>query len=225
MVPSLKRSLSATAVVVAALVAATAANAAAGDPKKRLNAVDQAYAKSILLRKADLPTGRWQVDSTNFDQANPACLVKHYSLSALTATGEAGFIYKHGGRVIESDARVFLSSAQAARAFAILSSVGLGRCLGSSLAAVISATSPGLSAKLSSVQPLAFTGLAATARGLRIGLRLRGSTDIRSIQYVLMSVRRGRALATIGLIRYNADWPSSVVRPLAALTATRMTKR
>ncbi len=222
--PSLKRSVSAAAIVCAALVVVAAATSAAGDPIKRLKAADQAYAKSIVLRKAELPAGSWTAHRTSFSQSNPACVVKHYSLSALTATGETGFTYSQGIQVIESDARVFLTAGQAARAFSILSSVGLGRCLGAATAAEISAASAGVSAKVTRVEPIALVGLAASALGVRIALRVQGVKGIASLHYVFLSVRRGRALATLGLVRNDAAWPSSLVRSLAAVTATRMTK-
>ena len=222
--PSAKRSGSAAAVVSAALVVVAGAYAAAGDPKKHINATDQAYAKTFVLRKADLPGASWGAEPTNFNQANPACVVKHYSLSALTATGQAGVTYTQADRAIESDGRVFATSAQAERAFSIFSSIGLGRCLASSLAAELTSASSGLQASVTNVTPLSFAGLAQPARGVRIGLRVRGSKEIKSIRYVFMSIRRGRAVSTLGLVRYNADWADSAVRPLAAVTAQRLTK-
>ncbi len=224
-VPSLKRSMCGAAAAGAALVVAAVASAAPGDPQKHLKRADQVYAKSILLRMSDLPAGRWKVEPTSFSEANPDCVVKRYSLSALTATGEAGFTYTQRSRAIESDARVFLTAAQAGRAFSILSSVGLGRCLGSAFAAEISATSSGVSAKVATVEPLSFTGLGAPARGVRVSLRLHGSASVASLHYVFMSVRHGRAVATFGLVRDNRAWARSVVRPVAAVTASRLAKR
>jgi hypothetical protein len=74
------------------------------------------------------------------------------------------------------------------------------------------------------VEPLSFPGLAAEARGVKYGVRMRGSDDVKSVNYVFLAVRRGRAVATLGIVRYNAAWPKSFVRPLAALIAERLTK-
>ena len=150
--------------------------------------------------------------------------MKRHSLSPLTATGQTGLLYRHRDRAIESDARVFVTAAQSARAFSILSSIGLGRCLASSLAAELSHQASGLKATVSNVEPLSFAGLAAPVRGTNFGVRLRGSYEVKSVNYVFLAVRRGRAVATLGLVRYNADWPNSFVRPLATVMAERMTK-
>ncbi len=77
---------------------------------------------------------------------------------------------------------------------------------------------------MSNVEPLSFAGLAAPARGVKYSVRLRGSNEVKSVNYVFLAVQRGRAVATLGLVRYNADWPNSFVRPLATVTAERMTK-
>src|SRR5262245_41520278 len=91
-----------------ALVATAVALAAPGDPQKRFNKRDQAVARAMLLRVGDLPQHGWTRKRTDFSQKNPACLVRHYSLGALTATGEAGYTYQLGGGVVavESDGHV-----------------------------------------------------------------------------------------------------------------------
>lgn len=214
------------ALVAVPLVWLAVAQAAPGDPKKRIVAADQAYAKSVLLRKVDLPTGRWEAVPTSFTGTNPSCVVKRYSLSALTATGETGFTYtqERSESVIESNARVFRSGAQAGRAFSILSSVGLGRCLGSALVAEID-LGPQVAANVARVEPLSFVGLAARARGFRIVVDVRSSRSTTSLHYALVSVHHRRGVASLGLLRAGSPWPSSVVRSLAARTATLMTKR
>jgi len=211
----------------AALVLVASAYSSAGDPTKRLNARDQAYAKTIPLRQAELPGGAvWSAGATNFNQANPACVVKDYNLSSLTATGQAGFTYTHTqlDRIVESNARVFVTAAESARALSVFTSVGLGRCLASSTAADLSSSTPTLHVAVTHVGSLALRGLAAAARGTTFELRLRGSENVTSLHYVFLSIRRGRALATLGLARYNQRWSTSEIRPLAALVAERMTK-
>ena len=94
----------------------------------------------------------------------------------------------------------------------------------SSLAAQLSSQAQGLKATVSNVDPLSFAGLAAPTRGVKYGVRLRGSNEVKSVHYVFLAVRRGRAVATLGLVRYNAEWPNSFVRPLATVMAERMTK-
>ena len=84
-----KRATALTAVVGSALLWVGLAASAPGDPKRKLTAEGQALAKRFVLRKADLPlSARWKVEPTDFSQPNPACLVKHYSYSALTLVGD-----------------------------------------------------------------------------------------------------------------------------------------
>jgi len=229
-VRSLKRSSVASAAISVAVGAAllwvAAAQPAPGDPKKRIKVADQAYARSVLLRKADLPAGRWRIESTDFSQPNPACLVKHYSLGALTATAQAGFTYTLGGGipVIESDANMFLTAAQAQRAVSISTKLGLARCLGAAFAAEVQKNTSGVSANVVKVEAFSFAGLGATARGFRIVLQLRSSQSVTSLDTVLVIVRRARAVAWLSLVQAGSAWPSSTVRSLAATTAGRMTK-
>ena len=100
-----------------ALVCAGVALAAPGDPKKDFNPADQATAKIVPALKGDLPGKSWVSKATDFSGANPPCFVKNYSLSALTVNGEAGTTFVLGGAIIvESDAHVFETAAQAAQA-------------------------------------------------------------------------------------------------------------
>jgi hypothetical protein len=72
--------------VVVALVSSGAALAARGDPQKRINAADQARAKAMLTRKADLGLGyrAFPSGSGDFDG-----YCKALDESDLTVTGEA----------------------------------------------------------------------------------------------------------------------------------------
>src|ERR1700730_1555507 len=105
------RSVAVLGAIGAALFWGAVASSAPGDPKKDIKPADQRYAVSAVLRSTDLPAGRWLGKPTDFAQPNPNCLVRHYSIGALTATGEAGLPYTlvHGSSVIESDTHVFLS--------------------------------------------------------------------------------------------------------------------
>ena len=84
----------AAAALVAALAWTAAGSGAPGDPKRAFTRADQAAAKASLLRKADLPAASWRSSPADFSQPNPPCFVKHFNLSALTETGEAGLEYE-----------------------------------------------------------------------------------------------------------------------------------
>ena len=104
------------ALAAAGLLGATA-TAAPGDPKVSVKPADQAYARTIVLRKADVPGPGWTGKATEFGGLNPDCVVKHYSLSKLTATAQVGTTYTRpvdpGTFLVESDVDVFATPAQA----------------------------------------------------------------------------------------------------------------
>jgi hypothetical protein len=221
----LKRAAALTAALGVALVWVTLAVSAPGDPQIKLRAADQAYAKTFVLRKGELPAGSWKAKPTDFSQPNPACLVKNYSYSALTVTGETGLTFTSaaGLPIVESDALVFPSAAQAQTAFSIDSKAGFARCLGADLATELGKT-PGVKASVQKIEPLAFAGLAASTRGFRILLQLKSSQSTGFLDVTFVAIRRGRAIGELSLVRTGASASQAVVRTLAGKMATRMTK-
>jgi len=219
-----KRATALTAVVGAALLCVSLAASAPGDPRRKLTADGQALARSFVLRKADLPLAvRWKVEPTDFSQPNPACLVKHYSYSALTLVGEAGntFTIAPGIPLVESDGSVFLSAGQARRAAAIDQKIGLARCVASSLAKEVSKGSPGVTVSVQKISRLSFSGIGG-AYGFRFVLRLRSSQGAGTIDATLVGIRRGRELASLSFITTQQPWPQAQVRSFAQTTANRM---
>ena len=223
-----------------ALVWAAVAGAAPGDPKKDLKPADQALAASAILPRADLPPGRWTGNPTDFSQPNPPCLVRHYSLARLTATGEAGRTYlRTDGSAMESDAHVFVSTKQAALAYGTLTGLGLARCLGSAFAQSIAKATSTLSAtatgKLLNVVPVRLAGVrSAPARGFRIFIRLRSPKGDSLVEIVLVGVHQGRTVGSLSFVRVGeplavlkttALWPDSVVSSLTRKLAARLTSR
>jgi hypothetical protein len=235
-IADINRPVAVFGVIGAALLWVTVAGAAPGDPKKELRPGDQAKAASVLLQRHDLPAGRWLAEPTDFSQPNPACLVRHYSLASLTATGEAGHTYTLAGglTVVESDAHVFLSDRQGTLGYAILTNAGLARCLGSSFANAFGKGTPGVSGKLMNVEPLRLAGVhGAPARGFRIFVRLRSVKGDMLAEIVLVGIHRGRAVGSLSLIKVadglsmlknRALWPDSVVSSLAEKVAMRIAR-
>jgi hypothetical protein len=207
----------------AALTAA--ALGAPGDPKRSFKPADQTYARTILLRKADVPGKGWHGKPTDFGQTNPACLVAHYSLSALTANAEVGTTYTRavntGTFLVESDANVFLTPAQATTALAIFSKPGFARCLASSLVAEV----PSGSFATSDVHRVSLAGLATSSSGFRIVLHVVSSKGKSTLTADVIGLRRGRAFATLSVLTVGTGWSQSAVRSTAATIAARMTSR
>jgi hypothetical protein len=192
-------------------------------PKILPSVADQTYARSHLLRKGDLPAGRWRVkppSTTHNNEPDPACAVKHYSLSELTATAGASVSYVLPGGIplIDSRAVVFVSSGDAKRAFAIQSKVGFGRCLGSTIVATLRPEMPGITIKLGTVTAVS----AGSARGFRIPLKLRSSQRKGSFEEVVLNVRHERTLSTLILLRANSSWPQATLRSLVNSAVRRL---
>lgn len=210
--------------VVAVAALAVVALAAPGDPKRAIKPADQAHAKTILLRKADVPGKGWHGQPTDFGQVNPSCLVKHYSLSKLTANAEVGIQYTRGVAtgtfLVESDVHVFATSGQARVAAGRLSKVGYGRCLGTALAA----EAPTGSFATSSAAVLSITGLALPTNGFRITVKVITGGKKSSLTADVLGFRQGRTLTDLSVLTLDKGWSSAKVRSVAATLATRTAK-
>jgi hypothetical protein len=204
---------------------AATALAAPGDPKRAFKPADQAYARTVVLRKADLPGKGWSAKVTNFGGANPACQVAHYSLSALTANAEVGTTFTRavdtGTFLVESDVHVFLTPAQATRAATTFSSLGFARCLASELVQQV----PSGSFATSTVQKHTLTGLAAPATGIKAVLHIVSSKGKSTLTATVLEIRRGRALATLSVLTAGSGWSQADLRAAAAKIASRMATR
>ena len=98
-------------VVVLALVAAGSALAARGDPQKRITAADQARAKAMLIRKADLGLA-FRAMPSNPDQGDSYC--QALDESDLTLTGDAESPDFQGGTTfVSAEAEIYESVADA----------------------------------------------------------------------------------------------------------------
>jgi hypothetical protein len=203
----------------AALVWVGLASPSAGDPKRRLTPAGDAYARSYVLRTADLPAGVWRAHRASFTEPNPSCIVRHYNLGALTLDGEAGDVYVRGSGLplVESDAHVFVSAAQARRAFDKESPLGFARCLGDSLA--------GGNDSDVGVAAMRVGGLAALARGFRIVVRLGSKGDGSTLHAALVVLRHGRAIGVLSVITAGSPWRRPLLRSLSATMARRMARR
>jgi hypothetical protein len=201
---------------------AVPASAAPGDPARKLTPAGRAAAASIVLRTYELPGTGWLARAADLRQPNPACVVKRYSLSALTVTGDAGRVFTLGAGIpaVESDAHVFVTPTQARRAFTTESRAGFARCIGADLVAKVS--TKGARAVLEKVERLPMAGLPAAAFGSRIVVRLESPQGDVPLDATLVGLRRGRAFGGLTIVTAGAPWPQAVVRSLARKMASRM---
>jgi hypothetical protein len=225
---ALRRQLALVAVVLGAACGALLwvgiAASSPGDPKKRLTATGDAFARSYLLRKADLPARGWHARPAGFNQPNPSCVIKHYNLGALTLEGEAGDVYELDGRLplVESDAHVFVTAGQARQAFSMESTIGFARCLGASLAGDVSGSAAG-SSSLVRVRPLPLSGLVA-ARGFRIYVGPRSGRAGVTLAAAVVVIRHGRAIGVLSVIAAGSPWSQPVLQSLSATMGWRMAR-
>jgi hypothetical protein len=222
-VAGVSRILCIAALIGAAGALAAGALAAPGDPKLALKPADVAYARTIVLQKADLKknTG-WNATATDFGRVNPVCVVKHFSLSKLTATAQVGRTFSRnvgtGTFLVESDVHVFKTPAQAATAATVTSSTGYAKCLGAVLAGEVPAGSFG---KATSKQ-LSLSGLKATATGFEIDVKVVNQQGTTKLTAWVINLRKGRALGTLSILTVGKGWTQDDLRAAAATMAARM---
>ena len=192
-----------------------------GSPKIAIKAADQARAKTILLKQAELPGTGWMRRPTDFTAANPECAVKHYSLSKLTANAQIGAQFARavdtGTFLVESDVHVFATAAQAKIAADRLSDLGYGRCLGATLAS----EAPAGSTAKSSVKAFAVKRLALPTDGFKITVKVTTSGHISTLSAVVLGFHRGRTLSSLSVLTLGKGWSSANLRSVSALLASR----
>jgi len=208
-------------VTVLAGLAATAALAAPGDPKVAIKAGDQARAKAILLKAAELPGKGWTSAPVDFGRANPLCLTKRYSLSKLTVSAQAGTEFTRavdtGTFLVDSAVRTFLTPKQAANAVQIRSALGVGKCLGQALAA----EAPNGSTTTSNVKPFAIKGLALKSNGFLITISVITGGQTQKLTAVVLSFHHGRTVNELNALTLGKGWSKAKLRAVAAIMATR----
>jgi len=205
------------ALLIAALVAllvASSATPAPGDPRRVHNAADQKLATSLVLSKTDLPAGTWAVSRVDTSGPNPPCVLQNYRLDAFTETGEMGWNYANSsaGIHVESDASIYLNVAQARQIFAQASKLGFIRCFVSSIRGVTIK-------KLERIKSGA-TGVASNAYDVSLSVRVSNRTvpvDIVSVQ-----LQRGRAISGLSVAQYGQALSARLVASLVAHAAQRL---
>jgi hypothetical protein len=217
-------------VVLPALAASAAvALAASGDPKRAHTKADQHWAKTIVLRSRDLPTGaRWTSYSTGGGSggagggATPGCPGSSTDDSDLTETGLASsplFVTRNRQFIIASAAWIYKTSGQA-QTFLRRIERALTRCGTAALKAEVAATN---AAQLVSngVRPIVGT------KGwwnYRIVIKVRANGQNIKSFVDLGFGQRGRATAWLILHGAYVPLPAATEAQLVRLVMTRMAK-
>src|SRR4051812_4516679 len=109
---------------------ATAAATKAGDPQKRHNAADQAWAERMRIQRSDLGAGDWRVEPHSDDDRGAPKQCKDPNLSDLIETGSAEEPdFSRNGSFVSSGSIVFQTEAQMRTAFARIARVSFSDCL------------------------------------------------------------------------------------------------
>jgi hypothetical protein len=103
----------------------------------------------------------------------------------------------------------------------MFSTLGFAKCLASELAQQV----PAGSFATSKVQRVSLTGLAATATGITVVLKIVSSKGKSTLTATVLEIRRGRALASLSVLTAGTGWSQSTLRSTAAKIATRMSTR
>lgn len=210
--------------VTAGVLSAASALAAPGEPKLSVTAPDQARARAVLLKKAELPGKRWTAAKVDFARAQPECIVKRYSLAKLTATGQAGTEFTrevdHGTFLVDSIARVFRTATQAVIAVKIRTQLGVGKCLGRTLVS----EAPFGSKATSSAKPFSLAGLALPSKGFEITVQVTSGSSTYALTGVVLEFRRGRTVTELSVLTIDKGWSKASLRSVAVLLAKRTAK-
>jgi hypothetical protein len=186
-----------------ALAGTTAALAGPRDPQLHKRAADVRLAKSLILKRADLPAGFVDNGPQKSSGPTPDLPCPEPNLHALVMTADASshnFVRKHPGAYAETatGASFFLRAAQAERAVAAITSKKMGPCLKQ---AVIKGASKGANGTLKVVAAHA-TPISESVVDMRIRLwdilvtfSVKGHV-VRD-EVVLGFFRRGRVVSTL----------------------------
>jgi hypothetical protein len=205
---------------------ATAAATKAGDPQKRHNAADQAWAERMRIQRSDLGVGDWRVEphSDNDHGAPKQC--KDPNLSDLVETGGAEEPdFSRNGSFVSSGSIVFQTEAQMRTAFARIARTPLTDCLiwafkqgasGSGTRVRVTSAGPIRGGKLAPMSKTGRVDLVVTAQGVAV----KGH-----FSYYLLA--RGRASVILMFASFERPLtpiPASLERRLAAVVAARLNR-
>jgi len=210
--------------VLAALVVVAPAAAlptARHDPQKRLNARDQAKARSLLLRQADLGSGWTSTAAPATRGGNLSCAGFDPDLSDLVETGDAqSRVFAHGiGTTVFSTATVYADARTAEASWQRVIRPALVRCLST----LLEGSSPGgVEIKTLSSGRLAFAHVAPRSAAFRIAVEVKAFGVATRIYVDLFALGSGRLESGVFLVSIRQPLTPSFERRLARSLAHRL---
>jgi hypothetical protein len=202
-------------------ICAGVAIAAKGDPQKRPTPADQAKARAVVLRQADLPAAPWKAEqSSGNDSGRPQCRTYHPDFSDLVRTGRfSGLEFTAANTIfVSSDASVY-AGRDAEAAWSRVVTPKLVACIGEVVRKAFG--KPPAARLIASVRrPFPQVTQRAAAYRVTVGVRSQGQTVRAYVDLVLL--KHGRVASDLTIIRLGQPFPDAELRRLAALMGKRM---
>lgn len=207
-----------------AALAAPAALAGPRDPQKRFTPADQARARTVAVRAADLPGGPWKGSrSPSGDGSSLRCAGFEPDLSDLVQTGRAEGLdlERADGLFVTSTTGIFRTVAMARAAFARVAAPGLARCLRTIFTEALGAQ-PGLEVRRVTPRPSPVPRAAPLTRGYRLQVTIAaGGQIVESVMDVVL-LGRDRANVALLVVGVGRAFPPASLAALARTVASRM---
>lgn len=201
--------------VALALVVTGSALADRGDPQKKITSADQARARAMLLRKADLGPG-FQATRGSSDSSDVYC--KALDLSDLTLTGDADALFRTGLSLLVSGARVYETLADANTAWRRNTSAAGIRCLRGEFARELASDG----GALLSFERIAFPKLGERTSVYRLVARSEGIKLVADLVTIQRSRAHAGAFFFSGLTPVPKEKQLSLLRVIDRRMATAM---
>jgi hypothetical protein len=220
MLPGMFRPL-AIVVALGAVTTGVALAANPHDPQKRFTAADQAYARTLLLKRADLPGAGWKGQTSSSDSST--CNSFNPDESKLVETGEQESLeFTRGGGFVTSMAAIFRTAKDAQTSWNLEVKPQVLNCLAEGLAQT---STGGASVRIAARGRLAFPHVAprTAAFYVRLAFNVQGIKFAADLHFVCLgSGRANIALMTLSPGSPLTPLPAGLDRKLAAKLASRL---
>jgi len=220
MLPSMLRRL-ALAIALSGAVTGVALAANPHDPQKRFTSADQAWARTLLVKRADLPGSGWKSQRSTSDDST--CKSFNPDESKLVETGDQDSPeFTRVGGFVSSTAAIFKTASQAQAGWDLEVKPQLLNCLAEGL----NQTSPtGATVRIVSKGKLAYPHLAprTAAFYVKLAFNVQGIKFGADLRVVCLGKGRANvALMTLSPGKPLMALPAGLDRTLAAKLAARL---
>lgn len=205
---------------------ASAAGTKEGDPQKRHNAADQAWAKAMRVQRSDLGAGDWRVEASSDDDHGVPKACKDPDLSDLVETGSAEEPdFSRDGSFVGSGSIVFQTERQLTTAWNRLSRAPFTECL--VWAFKKGAAGSGVRVRIVSSGPARIAKLAPRYKTSRVNVVISGPAATVKGRFTYYLAAKGRASVLLMVMSFGKPLTpisESLEHRLATLVAKRLNR-